>query len=183
MSFANKTEVKGLRLVSGPSMLRACNDPNDQSRYRDIGDGTVEDVKTGLMWRQCPEGQTGLSCTTAGPIDRTSFGDMKANPAPTLAAYVSALNAAPNTLGLGYADWRIPTVKELASLVDRCTGSSLAINSTLFPNNFSVSYLSATLDANDPERAWYVDFSEGTIAVDQISNTHNKGLRLVRGGQ
>jgi len=58
--------------------------------YRDDGDGTVTDLVTGLMWQQ-----------DAG--DKMSL---------------AAAEAAAETLALaGHTDWRIPTIKELYSLI------------------------------------------------------------------
>jgi len=59
--------------------------------YRDNGDGTVTDLQTGLMWQQ-------------DPGDKMSFDDAVAG-------------AATFNLG-GYTDWRLPTIKELYSLIE-----------------------------------------------------------------
>jgi hypothetical protein len=179
VSPLNKTtDTANVRLVSGGaysvadkfSNASACN---DSARYKtDFNDGTVEDTKTGLMWKQCTEGASGNQCNATAP---TAF-----ESTTSILNRLDAVNAAPAGLGLGYADWRIPTVKELASLVDRCTGTTLAIDNTVFPNNQSLSYVSASYDANDNLRFWYVDFSGGTVAVGSPAN---KYLRLVRAGQ
>jgi PKD repeat protein len=59
-------------------------------RYRDNGDGTVTDLVTGLMWQQDPGAKVTFAAATAG--------------------------AGLLTLG-GHADWRLPTIKELYSLI------------------------------------------------------------------
>lgn len=161
--------VNGGAYVSGNSRASVCN---DSARYRDFGDGTVEDRKTGLMWKKCAEGASGALCNNTLPMTFASAADILAR--------VNAVNAVPVSLGLGYSDWRMPNVKELASLVDRCTTNNLAIDSSLFPNSQSTSYVSATYDANNAQQFWYVDFSGGTIGV---SAPLNKYLRLVRAGQ
>lgn len=179
VGFSNKTaQTANVRLVSGGaysvtgkfSNTSACN---DSTRYKtDFNDGTVEDIKTGLMWRQCTEGASGNQCSATGPITFTSTA--------SILNRLDAVNADPAVLGLGYADWRIPTVKELASLVDRCTGTALSINNSVFPNTQSISYVSATYNASDNLQFWYVDFSGGTVGINSPSN---KYLRLVRAGQ
>jgi hypothetical protein len=62
--------------------------------YTDNGDGTVTDNVTGLMWQQDP----GEKLTWAEAVE-----------------YLDEFNE--EALG-GYSDWRIPTIKELYSLVD-----------------------------------------------------------------
>ncbi len=72
--------------------------------FVDNGDGTVNDLVTGLMWQQSP--------------DTDSDGDIDAADKLT---YDEAV-AYPNTLNAqsfaGYTDWRLPTIKELYSLID-----------------------------------------------------------------
>ena len=74
--------------------------PSKKSSYRNNGDGTISDMVTGLMWTQ----------TT----DRN--GDAAINKADKL-TYADAIKSASKvTLG-GYNDWRLPTIKELYSLI------------------------------------------------------------------
>jgi len=63
-----------------------------QPNYIDMEDGTVWDVNTGLMWQKSPDLQNRVAWTTA-------------------VAAASATNIA------GYTDWRMPTIKELYSLI------------------------------------------------------------------
>ncbi len=69
--------------------------------YTDNGDGTVSDNVTGLMWTQTP--------------DLDGDGDIDA--ADKLSYDEAAASAANVTTG-GYDDWRLPTIKELYSLID-----------------------------------------------------------------
>ena len=69
--------------------------------YTDNGDGTVTDNITGLMWQQSP--------------DTDGDGDIDADDKLTCNQAV----AGAGTLSLGgYTDWRLPTLKELYSLID-----------------------------------------------------------------
>lgn len=177
VSYLNKGDTANVRLVSGGaysalgkfSNATACNDSN---RYKNLLDETIEDSKTGLLWKRCTEGASGAQCADPMPFDSQE----------SVLSRVDLVNNSPLTLGLGYTDggWRVPTVKELASLVDRCTGGSPAIDSTIFPGNPSASYLSATYDAANTQQFWYVNFSDGSVAVALPTN---KYLRLVRAGQ
>jgi hypothetical protein len=169
-----------LRLVNGTPRAAACNDA--ATRFTVVkdknltADGTIEDTKTGLMWKQCTEGLSGDRCDlTSTPVYDT------ANSSPTyVAGWLKKVNDNPSALGASHKDWRVPTVKELASLVDRCIDTPPAINGTMFPGSKSQSYISATVNANDSSQFWYVDFKDGTIAVGAPAN---KYLRLVRAGQ
>ncbi|MBI5348038.1 MAG: DUF1566 domain-containing protein [Chloroflexi bacterium] len=59
-------------------------------RYKDNGDGAISDLVTGLMWQKDPGSKVTLAQATSG--------------------------AASLKLG-GYADWRVPNIKELYSLI------------------------------------------------------------------
>jgi hypothetical protein len=64
-----------------------------QPRYVDNGDGTITDLNTGLMWQQSPD------------LDNKS-------------TYAEAVAGAETFNLAGHDDWRLPTIKELYSLID-----------------------------------------------------------------
>lgn len=69
-------------------------------QYEDNGDGTVTDLVTGLMWSQS--------------IDLDGDGDIDVNDKLT---FEEASNGASSFSLGGYDDWRLPTIKELYSLI------------------------------------------------------------------
>lgn len=72
-----------------------------QPSYQDNGDGTVTDLNTGLMWAQSP--------------DLNKDGTIDAN---DKLSYAQAAAQADSLSLAGYNDWRLPTIKELYSLID-----------------------------------------------------------------
>jgi len=68
--------------------------------YEDNGDGTVSDLVTGLMWQKTPD----------------LNGDGIINVADKL-SYFEALAAADTFSLAGYDDWRLPSIKEMYSLI------------------------------------------------------------------
>ncbi len=68
--------------------------------YTDNGDGTVTDNVTGLMWQQSP--------------DTNHDGMLNAADKKT---YTEAVAGAGSLTLAGYSDWRLPTIKELYSLI------------------------------------------------------------------
>jgi hypothetical protein len=131
------------------------------------------------MWKQCPEGKTGSACDMATTIP---FDSTKGTVA-YLTEWLNSANSTGSAQGLGYTDWRIPTVKELSSLADRCqksqSGTNVAINE-LFPNTQSASYVTANGNVNVSNDYWFVSFINGEIGSAPLTN---KYLRLVRAGQ
>ena len=145
--------------------------PNN--RYTNHSNGTVTDRKTGLMWKQCPEGQSKGFCADDG--DTKGFN------------WKEALEHGNNHTFAGKSDWRVPNIKELTSLA-ALNRYEPAINSTLFPNTPSEGFWSASpdpeADPGDYNYAWYVLFYDGSgRSSDSSTRDSTLRLRLVRGGQ
>ena len=92
-------------------------------------------------------------------------------------AYVTAVNAA----GLcNAADWRMPTQRELLTLV-YADGSSPSIDPTYFPNTQGSYFWSGSSYVPDPTVAWGVYFDDGNTFANSKASAYY--VRLVRGGQ
>ena len=133
--------------------------------FTDHGNGTVTHTVTGLMWKKCAQGQSGVSCSTGSA---------------TTLAWAGALASAVSDATAGHTDWRLPNKKELESIVEGC-GYSPAINLAIFPNTPSGTFWSGTTYATDAPTAWSVDFIDGANFNDPKTATLR--VRLVRAGQ
>lgn len=108
--------------------------------FSDVGDGTVLDAATGLMW-------------ASAHADRL----MSWEEALEFAVQMNTENY------LGHDDWRLPDVRELQSIVDY-SGVFPALDSTVFETDGADTYFwsstSAYVSPNDPTHyfAWYVAF-------------------------
>ncbi len=92
-------------------------------------------------------------------------------------AYVSRVNTA-NLCGA--SDWRMPTLKELESLVN-FGRSNPVIDTGYFPNPDNLNVWSGSPYAGNSDYAWYVNFSYGYSSA--FLRLVNYAVRLVRGGQ
>lgn len=136
-------------------------------RFSVNGDGTVTDRQTGLMWAQCLQGLSGSNCDTG---TQESFNWAFALPE------TQATSDTQNR-----ADWRLPNVKELATLAELACVNP-AINMTVFPGLTAPQVWSASPSiAIANTAAWVIDFSDGRIRIDLRDN--ERSVRLVRGGQ
>ncbi|MBK7631731.1 MAG: DUF1566 domain-containing protein [Ignavibacteriales bacterium] len=72
----------------------------NEIQYQNNGDGTITDMITGLMWQKS--------------ADTDGDGDIDANDKKT---YAQAVSEAISCTTGGHTDWRLPTIKELYSLI------------------------------------------------------------------
>lgn len=121
-------------------------------RYTTNG-GTVTDTKTKLVWQE-----------PFAPMQMT-LADAK--------TYCPGLKAT-----LGGTGWRLPTIKELRTLVDVSVSTGPAIDATYFPNMPVGGFLSSTIPANSPSSVWILLFDGGGEGESSMSNTYN--IRCVR---
>jgi hypothetical protein len=132
----------------------------------DNGDGTVTDWNTGLMWKQCSEGQNEQGCAgTASVFD-----------------WQAALQV-PDTLNVsggyaGHTDWRLPNIKELRSIVEEACFSP-AINSDRFPNTPHANFWSSSVTVGQSGYSWYVYFRYGVVSY-YGNRSGERHVRLVR---
>ena len=138
------------------------------SQLQDNGDGTVTDRKTGLMWKQCPEGQDGVGCPPSYLLSTMTW-----RGALQVAQYINSSGGF-----AGFTDWRVPTIKELNSLVElQC--SYPAINLTRFPNAPANTFWSSSTDVENSYIALGVEFKYGNTQGGGKASQQGL-LRLVR---
>ena len=133
--------------------------------FKDLGDNTVIDEHTGLVWENYGLGSWYLSWTDA----RTYCNDL------TLA---------------GHIDWRVPTVNELVTIIDYyCIGSNNPDNTCIgnFANkalfnttNKDNSYLSGTTTLSAATHMYYVGFGSGSVSVSSSKSSGSYYARCVR---
>jgi hypothetical protein len=136
--------------------------------FTDNGNGTVTDNNTGLMWQKQDNGNAYNWYKASGTYDATYN--------PSSEDVCGSLN-----LG-GHSDWRLPTKKELMSIVDYgIPYPGPTIDTTYFPNAKSSYYWSSTTSAYGPNSAWGVYFYNGSVGSHYKNSSDY--VRCVRGGQ
>lgn len=106
--------------------------PGNTPQYIDNGDGTITDLVTGLMWQQSPD------MNGDGKID-----------VEDKVTYDEAVDLATSFALAGYDDWRLPTIKELYSLI---------VFSGLDPSGYNGSLTDGLIPFIDTD---YFDFAYG----------------------
>jgi hypothetical protein len=112
-----------------------------EKQFTDHGDGTVTDNFTGLMWTK-DANLAGIK-TWQEALD-----------------YVANMNTGSGTYG--HTDWRLPNVKELASLVDYAEYHVALPTDHPYTDVQSVFYWSSSTDAYNPSAAWVVGMYGGS---------------------
>jgi hypothetical protein len=141
---------------------------NPQSYTSLAGGIMVQDNVTGLVWE---------NKTDDGSIHDK---DNTYNWQNAQDVFIATLNS--QNFG-GHSDWRLPTIKELSTIVDNSIlYPGPTINTDYFPNTVSSRYWSSTTNAGDPNDAWVVCFGDGRIYGYGKSDGYDY-VRAVRSGQ
>ena len=111
-------------------------------RFTDLGDGTVRDNLTGLEWIRAPQ---------------ALFGNLSAM------NWNVAVNFCNNLVYAGHFDWRVPSHKELISLVDYGAYNPILPAGHPFVGIQSSFYWSGTSSAVNAGYAWGVDIGDGRV--------------------
>lgn len=120
--------------------------------YKENGDGTVTDRRTGLMWQEA--------------------GSPKPVTWPQADDYVDQLN---EERFAGYGDWRLPTVAELASLMERSWLNDDVFLDPVFSSRQKHCW---SADTKGVERAWKANFHLGFFLDFPMSEEN--AVRAVR---
>jgi hypothetical protein len=117
--------------------------PKSGARFTDNGDGTITDMATGLMW---VKDGTGVGCN---------------NGVSTL--WDNAIDFCNNLNFAGHTDWRLPNVRELASIA--VYGREQPAIDPLFTHTDNVFHWTSTSYIGDNGNAWYVNFIFGWVYI------------------
>ena len=120
--------------------------------FVDNGNGTITDRATGLMWQK------------SGADNYINYEQAQ--------AYVEKLN---RDRFAGYSDWRLPTVEELASLLEPSEMNGDLYIDPIFDKTQKYCW---TSDRYGSSGAWFVYFSYGSILWDILKL--NRYVRVVR---
>ena len=131
-------------------------------RFSYSNDGSeVTDNTTGLIWKRCAEGMTwsGVSCTGSA----------------TKYIHKAALQ-------LGINGWRLPNIKELASIVDRSKSNPAITDPSSFPNTpYDTNFWSSSPYVSSSVNAWGLNFGDGSVnGSNRRDDGNNDYVRLVR---
>jgi hypothetical protein len=136
-------------------------DPCNSARFTCVmGGAAVRDNETGLVWQRSPSAKN------------------------TWAIAVTQCTAL--TIVGGRIGWRLPTVEELASLLDGNVGSPFLPIGHPFTNvqvQSGEEYWSATSSVSDTQLVWVVGFSNGGSFNEAKAPPNTNNIWCVRGGQ
>jgi Protein of unknown function (DUF1566) len=134
--------------------------------YTDNGDGTVTDNNTGLMWQQQDDGNDYNWYQASGTYDET-YDPLSQNVCGSL------------NLG-GHTDWRLPTKRELMSIVDYAI--FLPALAPIFGGSSLFYWSSTDIPVSPPIYAQLVDFAFGYVG-GMYDKSGSYLVRCVRAGQ
>lgn len=140
-------------------------------RFIDNEDGTISDNKTGLVWQKCNYG--------------LEFFDGVCGGSTVVMTWSEALQNAQEYIDDNDFTWRVPTIKELNSLIERsCVEPAMSelfdYEAGVAQRYWSSTHAEASHDSSADVKAMVIDFGEGVVEIQEKLNETNTTLRLVR---
>ncbi|NOS80244.1 MAG: DUF1566 domain-containing protein [Nitrospira sp.] len=120
----------------------------------DWSSAAVLDRETGLVWEKAPQVTAETWFSARGTCANKTIGNRKG--------------------------WRLPSVHELASVIDPSQSNPALPLSHPFTNVLPFPYWSATTLAENPTSAWYVNVTNGNVFTTNKADAHR--VWCVRGG-
>ena len=128
-------------------------------RFIDNKDGTVTDSLAGLIWLKNTN-CFGMVNWEGSMLAVKSLKDGDCGPDPDLIL----------SDGSSAGDWRLPTMKELCTLIDFSRRDPALPNGHMFSDAPTGYHWSATTLDHHPEMAWIVYFESGTTCYENVKN-------------
>lgn len=137
--------------------------PDDPTRFVPSADGSeIRDAKTSLVWKRCSEGQSWEIDTCTGKA-------------------LAFANSETISYGRTQLGWRVPSVKELETILDR-NRAFPAIDTKAFPETMSTGYWTSTPDVAYRGSNWFVVFGIPFVNSGGQDSRLRFFLRMVREG-
>ena len=130
-----------------------------ESRFSDNKDGTVTDNLTKLVWLKNTN-CFGIQVWQNAVLAANNLKEGDCGPDPDLVL----------SDGSSAGDWRLPTMKELCTLIDFSKRDPALPSNHMFSDFPSGYHWSATTFDYHPEMAWIVYFESGTTCYENIKN-------------
>lgn len=136
------------------------------------GDGTVTDNSTSLMWEMKNKADGIADVNNPNDSDNTYQWDSLPQ------EFIAKLN---QIRYAGYNDWRLPSARELASILDLSKAApGPMVDLSFFSHCAQGGYWSSDLKAGDTTKAWVIYFD--TALDGTPAKTESFSARAVRGG-
>lgn len=140
-------------------------------RYRDNGDSTVTDFDTGLMWAKQGAFDGFTDVFNVLDLDDTFSLPFAAGAAASLTGTSTTGTSITPVPGIGaYNDWRLPTIVELTTIVDKtslgCQVGGACIDPVFGPTAAMFYWSATTVEGST---GWFVSFATGELGVDSPS--------------